>query len=111
MIVAGQTIYVATAPEDMNAIWNNSKTIFQDPMTMEMYSMGGISSEQSRKAMFAKHPSSHYNAGQGRPLTPTERTIDLHRRHLHKSTRIDSLINNLMIPSICQALDLMDPEN
>jgi hypothetical protein len=110
MIVAGQTIYVATAPEDISAIWNNSKTISLNPITMDMYTMGGIS-EQSRKAMFAKHPSSRYNAGQGRHLTPTEKTIELHHQQLHKGTRLDSLMQDRMIPSIYKALDMMDSGN
>lgn len=110
MIVAGQTIYVATAPEDISAIWKNSKTISLDPITMDMYTMGGIS-EKSRKAMFEKHPSSRYNAGQGRPLTPTEKTIDLHHQQLHKGPRLDSLMQDRMIPGIYKALDMMDSGN
>lgn len=69
--------------------------------------MGGMS-EESRKAMFAKHPSSRYNAGQGQPLTPTEKVIDLHHQQLHKGPRLDSLMQDRMIPSIYKALDMMD---
>lgn len=61
--------------------------------------------------MFAKHPSSRYNAGQGRPMTPTEKTIDLHHQQLHKGPRLDSLMQDRMIPSICKALDMTDPGN
>jgi hypothetical protein len=110
MVVAGQIIYVATSPEDISSIWKSSKTISMDPITMDMYTMGGIS-DMSRKAMFEKHPSSRYNAGQGRPLTPTEKTIDLHHQQLHKGPRLDSLIENRMIPGIFKALDMTDSEN
>ena len=61
--------------------------------------------------MFAKHPSSRYNAGQGRHLTPTEKTIELHHQQLHKGTRLDSLMQDRMIPSIYKALDMMDSRN
>ncbi|PVI04819.1 hypothetical protein DM02DRAFT_689708 [Periconia macrospinosa] len=110
IVVGGQTIYVATSPEDINYVWRNSKTISMDPITMDMYTLGGIS-ENSRKAMFEKHAAARYNAGQGKPLTPTEKVIDLHHQQLYRGPRLDSLIQDRMLPSICKALDMTDSGN
>ena len=110
MTVAGQTIYVATSPEDINSIWKNSKTISLNPITMDMYVLGGIS-EKSRKAMFEQHPAARYNAGLGRALTPTQMTIELHHQQLHSGPRLDALMSEKMIPSILQRLNVADDTN
>lgn len=110
MTVAGQTIYVATSSEDIGAVWNNSKTISMNPITMDMYILGGIS-EKSRKAMFEQHPTARYNVKQGRPLTPTQMTIELHHQQLHNGPRLDSLMKDRMLPSILKKLDVADPTN
>ncbi|CAI6285269.1 unnamed protein product [Periconia digitata] len=102
--VAGQTIYVATSADDIGYVWKNSKSISLDPITMDMYILGGLS-EKSRRVMFEKHASARYNSGNGRPLTPTEKVIDLHHQQLHKGPRLDDLMENKTIPSIFKALD------
>jgi hypothetical protein len=111
MTVAGQTIYVATAAGDVNNVWKNSKTISMNPITMDMYLLGGIS-EKSRKAMFEQHPTARYNAGQGRALTPTQMTIELHHQQLHAGgPRLDSLMKDKTLPSCFRNLDIADPTN
>jgi hypothetical protein len=111
MTVAGQTIYVATSPEDINGIWKNSKTISLDPITKDMYTLVGIS-DKSRKSLFEQHPTAHYNVAHNRrPLTPTQMTIELHHQQLHTGLRIDSFMKLKMIPSIFKKLDIADPAN
>jgi hypothetical protein len=110
MTVAGQTIYVATSPEDIGSVWKNSKTISLNPITMDMYVLSDIS-EQSRKAMFEKHPTARYNVGQSRSLTPTQMTIELHHQQLHSGPRLDSLMKDNMLPSIFKKLDITDSSN
>jgi hypothetical protein len=111
MTVAGQTIYVATAASDVNNVWKNSKTISMNPITMDMYTLGGIS-EQSRKAMFEQHPSARYNASQGRALTPTQMTIDLHQQQLHTGgSKLESLMKDKTLPSCFKNLNTADSAN
>jgi hypothetical protein len=110
MTVAGQTVYVATSPEDISGVWKNSKTISLNPITKDMYILGGIS-EKSRISMFEQHLTAHYNLGHGRPLTPTQMTIELHHQQLHTGPRLDSLMKDKMIPSIFKKLDTADSAN
>ncbi|KAF2652996.1 hypothetical protein K491DRAFT_706121 [Lophiostoma macrostomum CBS 122681] len=110
MTVAGQTIYVATSAEDIGSVWRKSKTISMNPITMDMYILGGIS-ETSRKAMFEQHPTARYNGGHGRPLTPTQMTIELHHQQLHAGSRLDSLMRDKMLPIIFKKLDTETPMN
>lgn len=110
MTVVGQTIYVATSPEDIGGVWKNSRTISLNPITMDMYILGGIS-EKSRKAMFEQHATARYNVGHSRPLTPTQMTIELHHRQLHTGPRLESLIKDKMLPSSFKKLDIADPAN
>jgi hypothetical protein len=37
MRIVGQTIFVATAPEDVNAVWKDSRTMSMTPITEDMY--------------------------------------------------------------------------
>jgi hypothetical protein len=110
MTVAGETIYVATSPEDIGGVWKNSKTISLNPITMNMYAMGGLS-EKSRKSMFEQHPTARYNADNARPLTPTQMTIELHHRQLFAGPRLDSLVKDRMLPMIFKKLDIADAGN
>ncbi|KAF1948369.1 hypothetical protein CC80DRAFT_431743, partial [Byssothecium circinans] len=110
IMVAGQTIHVATSPEDIGGVWKNSKTISLNPITRDMYTMGGIS-EKSCKAMFENHPTARYNMGRGRPLAPTQMTIELHHQQLHTGSRLASLMKDKMLPSIFKKLDTADPAN
>jgi hypothetical protein len=105
MMVAGETIYVATSPEDIGGVWRNSKTISLNPITMNMYVMGGLS-EKSRKSMFQQHPTARYNAENARLLTPTQMTIEL-----FAGPRLDSLVKDRMLPMIFKKLDIADPGN
>jgi hypothetical protein len=110
MTVAGQTIYVATSPDDIGGVWKNSKTISMNPITMDMYILGGIS-DKSREAMFDQHPTARYNRETGRPLTPTQMTIELHHQQLHAGPRLDSLLQDKIIPSCFKKLDIADSMN
>jgi hypothetical protein len=110
MTVAGQIIYVATSPEDIGSVWNNSKTISMKPIAMDMYILGRIS-EISREALFEQHPTARYNSGNGRPLTPTQMTIELHHQQLHAGPRLDSLMKDKMLPFIYTNLDISSPTN
>jgi hypothetical protein len=77
---------------------------------MDMYILGGIS-ENSRKAMFAQHPTARYSMRQGPSLTPTQMTIELHHQQLHTGPRLDSLMRDKMLPSFFRKLDIEDPAN
>jgi hypothetical protein len=111
MTVAGQTIYIATAASDINHVWKNSKTISMNPITMDMYLLGGIS-EKSRKAMFEQYPTARYNSGQGRALTPTQMVIELHHHQLHTGgARLDCLMKDKTLPSCFRNLDIADSAN
>jgi hypothetical protein len=110
MKVAGQTIYVATSPDDIGRVWKNSKTISLNPITMDMYILGGISA-RSREAMFQQHATARYNSGNGLPLTPTQMTIELHHHQLHAGPRLDSLLQDKIIPSCFKRLNMSDSMN
>ncbi|KAH3961190.1 hypothetical protein HBI56_209870 [Parastagonospora nodorum] len=110
MTVAGQTIYVLTSPDDISGVWKNSKTISIDPITMDMYILGGISGK-SREVMFHQHPTARYNEGTGRPLTPTQMAIELHHQQLHAGLKLDSLLQDKVIPSCFKKLDMADAMN
>lgn len=111
MTVAGQTIYVATSPDDIGGVWKNSKTISLNPITMDMYTLGGISA-RIREAMFEQHATARYNRGTGgRALTPTQMTIELHHQQLHAGPRLDSLLKDKMIPVLFKKLDIFDSKN
>jgi hypothetical protein len=87
MTVAGQTVYVATAAEDMNHVWNNTKTISLNPLTADLYTWIGISAK-SRKALFERHPEARYNAQHGRTMTPTQMAIELQHQQLQNGPRL-----------------------
>jgi hypothetical protein len=110
MKVAGQTIYVATSPDDIGRVWKNSKTISLNPITMDMYTLGGISTRSS-EAMFQQHTTARYNSGTGLPLTPTQMTIELHHQQLHAGPRLDSLLQDKMIPGCFKRLNITDSMN
>jgi hypothetical protein len=110
MKVAGQTIYVATSPDDIGRAWKNSKTISLNPITMDMYTLGGISTKSS-EAMFQQHTTARYNSGTGLPLTPTQMTIELHHQQLHAGPRLESLLQDKMIPGCFKKLNITDSMN
>jgi hypothetical protein len=91
MTVAGQTVYVATAAEDINYVWNNTKTVSLNPLTLELYTWIGISTK-SRKALFERHPEARYNAQHGQTLTPTQMAIKLQHQQLQNGSRLDALM-------------------
>lgn len=107
MTVAGQTIYVATSAEDITRVWNNSKTISMNPLTMDMYIWCGIS-ERSRESLFERHPSAQYNADNARPLTPTQMVIELHHQQL-SGARLDALVEEKVIPALFKKLGFSQP--
>ncbi|KAJ4305906.1 hypothetical protein N0V90_001439 [Kalmusia sp. IMI 367209] len=98
MIVAGQTIYVATSADDIGGVWKNTKTISLNPLSMDMYTWVGIS-KQSCKAMFDPHPGAKYNAGYSKPLTPTQMVIELHHQQ-ESGARLDELFEKKTIPAM-----------
>jgi hypothetical protein len=83
MTVAGQTIYVATAAEDINHVWINTKTISMNPLTMDLYKWLGISAK-TRALLFEPHPEARYNAQIGQTMTPTQMAIELQHQQLQK---------------------------
>jgi hypothetical protein len=103
MVVAGQTIYVATSPEDINAVWKNTKTIDRGPIIMEMYILGGLS-EKSRKIVSDVHESAQYNADNDRPLTPSQMAVKLHQQQLHRGPRLDALVKDRILPGLSKQL-------
>jgi hypothetical protein len=103
MTVAGQTIYVATSAEDINAVWKNSKTISLNPIVSDMYVGVGIG-EKSKEALFRVHEDAEYNKGKGRGMTPTQMVIELHHQQLHKGARLDELME-CTVASMLRQLD------
>lgn len=107
-MVAGQNIYVATAAEDVNAIWNNTRTVSGLPINEAMYDSAGLS-EKSRKVMLQVDPSARYNAGNRRPLTPTQMVIELHHQQLHNGPKLEDLMANKIVPGLLEYLDFSNP--
>jgi hypothetical protein len=87
MTVAGQTVYLVTAAEDINHVWNNTKTISLNPLTLELYTWINISTK-SRKALFERYPEARYKAQHGRTMTPTQMAIELQHQQLQKGLRL-----------------------
>jgi hypothetical protein len=77
---------------------------------MDMYILGGIS-DKSCEDMFDQHSTARYNGGIGRPRTPTQMTIELHHQQLHAGPRLDSLLQEKMIPSCFKKLNIADSMN
>jgi hypothetical protein len=108
--VAGPTMYIATSSNDIGDVWKNSKTISMDPITMDMYKLGAIS-KRSRQVLFHQHPTARYNGKTGRSLTPTQMTIELHHQQLRGGPKLDSLLQDKMIPGCFKKLDMANPMN
>lgn len=106
--VAGEQIYVATAAEDINAVWNNTKSLSMDPFSRDIYAWVGMS-EKGREAMFDTHASAQYNAGNGRALTPTQMVQDIHKQQLHNGSKLEALMNEKIIPGLNKHLDFTNP--
>jgi hypothetical protein len=104
MKVAGQTIYIATSPEDVNAVWNSPKTISMDPITEEMYTgfNGGVN---GLKALFTAHANAKYNEGNRKLLTPVQMVTEFHHRQLHSGPRLEELMSLRIIPPMSKKLD------
>lgn len=102
--VAGQTLYIATSSEDINAVWNNTKTISMIPISDELYKWAGIG-EESRKSMFEAKENAKYNESNAKALTRTQIVQQLHHRQLHRGPRLDDLTSSRVIPSIFRQLD------
>lgn len=97
MTVAGQTIYVATSPEDINNVWKNTKTISMDPITMDMYIWTGLS-KASRDAMFENNLITRRHEGRKDFLSPTQIVIELHHQQLRNGPRLEALMRERVLP-------------
>jgi len=75
-----------------------------DPISDEMYTRLGISLK-SKKALFDHHPDATYNAGNARPLSPTDMIITLHQQQLHPGPRLDEFMTTKVLPGIFQSLN------
>ena len=105
MTVAGEMIYIATSPKDIGHVWRNSETISLDPISKDMYTMSGLTAKQ-REIMFDSHPDARYNAGNPKPLTPTQMIIELHIQQLRTGPNLDALLENKIIPGMFRDLDI-----
>lgn len=103
MIVAGQTIYVATSAEDIGGVWKNTKTISLDPLSMDMYSWMGIS-KRSRDALFTLKPDAKYNAGNSKPITPNQMVMELHHQQ-ESGARLDELFVKKTVPALFRKIN------
>jgi hypothetical protein len=99
MTVAGQTIYVATSPKDIGAVWKNTTTISSDPITNDMYALSGFSAKLRYTLLVDTHTTARYNKGNTISLTPTQRVLELHRQQL-SGPRLDELVENKVLPSM-----------
>jgi hypothetical protein len=108
MTLAGEKIYVAVSADDINAVWNNSKTLSLDAIGMEMFTLIGIS-KRSREALFETDASAGYNAGLGRPVNPQKRVQDYHKQQLHNGPRLDALMREKIVPGLVRFVDFSDP--
>jgi hypothetical protein len=104
MKVAGQTIYIATAPEDINAVWNSPKTMSMDPVTEEIFTWFG-GSEHGLKSIFTAHEGAKYNEGNQKLLTPVQMVTELHHQQLFNGPRLEELMRSRMIPIMSKKLD------
>lgn len=105
MTVAGETIYIATSPKDVGHVWRHSETISMDPISMDMYKMV-LLNERQRELMFDSHPGARYNAGNKKPLNPTQMVIELHQQQLLPGARLDEHMHTRILPSMFQHLSL-----
>ena len=103
MTVAGQTIYVATSPKDISAVWKNTTTISGDPITNDMYTLSGFSAKLRHTLLVDTHITARYNKENMIALTPTQRVLDLHRQQLSGS-RLDDLVEKKVLPSMFEWL-------
>lgn len=108
--MAGQTIYILTSAKDVATAWKHASAVSMDPISDEMYTRLGISSK-SKKALFDHHPGASYNAGNGRPVSPTEMIIMLHQQQLHTGPRLDRLVKEEVMPGILERLDFDEDES
>jgi cholesterol 7alpha-monooxygenase len=102
--IAGQTIYILTSAKDVATAWKHAPAVSMDPISDEMYTRLGIS-PKSKKALFDHHPGASYNAGNGRPVSPTDMIIMLHQQQLHTGPRLDRLVREKVIAGILERLD------
>ncbi|KAF2626547.1 putative cytochrome P450 [Macroventuria anomochaeta] len=105
--IAGEQIHVATSAEDINAVWNNTKTLSLDPISMGMYTRAGLP-EKARKALFQTHTSARYNAKSGHDMTPTEMVQEHHKQQLHNGPKLDALMTEKLIPGLIKHLNFSD---
>jgi hypothetical protein len=110
MTLAGEKVYVATSAEDINAVWNNSKTLSLDAIAMDMFTLIGIS-QRGREALFETHESAQFNAGFAKPATVQERVQDFHKQQLHNGPRLEALMSEKIVPGLFRFVDFSDPRH
>ncbi|KAF3034468.1 hypothetical protein E8E12_000782 [Didymella heteroderae] len=108
MTIAGEKVYVATSAEDINAVWNSSKTLSLDVIAMEMFTLIGIP-RRSREALFETHASARYNAGFAKPGNVQERVQDFHKQQLHNGPRLEALMSEKVVPGLVRFMDFSEP--
>lgn len=110
MALLGEKVHVATSAEDINAVWNLSKTLSLDAIGMEMFTLIGIS-QRSREALFETNESARYNAGFAKAGSVQERVQDFHKQQLHNGPRLEALMSGKIVPGLVRFLDFEDPRH
>ncbi|KAF3054024.1 hypothetical protein E8E11_008790 [Didymella keratinophila] len=110
MTVAGDKVYVATSSEDINTVWNNSKTLSLDAIAMEMFTLIGIS-QRSREALFEVHESARFNLGFAKAGNVQERVQDFHKQQLHNGPRLEALMSREIVPGLFRFVEFSDPRH
>lgn len=107
MTLAGEKVYVATSAEDINAVWNNSKTMSLDAIAMEMFTLIGIS-QRGQEALFERHGSARFNVGFAKAGNVQERVQDFHKQQLHKGRRLEALMSEKIVPGLIRFVEFSD---
>ncbi|KAL1653244.1 hypothetical protein SLS61_004121 [Didymella pomorum] len=110
MTLLGEKVYVATSASDVNAVWNNSKTLSLDAIAMEMFTLVGIS-QRGREALFEVHESARYNTGFTKAGNVQERVQDFHKQQLHNGPRLEALMSEKIMPGLLRFLSFSDPRH
>ena len=110
MTLAGEKVYVATSASDINAVWNDSKTLSLDAIAMELFTLIGIS-QRGREALFEVCESARYNVGFPKAGNVQERVQDFHKQQLHNGPRLEALMSEKVVPGLLRFLDFSDPRH
>ncbi|OJJ32645.1 hypothetical protein ASPWEDRAFT_29803 [Aspergillus wentii DTO 134E9] len=104
--IAGQIMYIITAPRDLTGVYKNTATISIDSVSKGMYRWMGVS-EESADNMFVANPLSKYNRlSNTRPLNATDIIIELHRQQGQPGGQLEPLFEKRIKPGIYKNLNL-----